>query len=675
MDIAAAAARWAEVFRAIEQANHAYYALDNPEIPDAEYDRLFRELVALEAQFPELKAAYSPSQRVGHAPLKAFNEIQHLQPMLSLDNAFTREDLLAFDKKVKDRLKTTADVAYCCEPKYDGIAVSLVYRHGVLERGATRGDGTLGEDITQNVKTLKSIPLKLRGDAASLPEWVEVRGEIYMDKPGFLALNAQAQLNGEKQFVNPRNAAAGSLRQLDSQITATRPLRMCAYALGAVQGLPLPATHFDGLEQLRAWGFLVSSWVQTAETIEGCWAYYQSILAQRDSLPFDIDGVVFKVNSTALQEQLGFVSRAPRWAIAHKFPAQEELTKIVGVDFQVGRTGAVTPVARLEPVFVGGVTVSNATLHNRDEIARLGVKLGDTVIVRRAGDVIPQIVSVVLERRPADAAEIEFPRQCPVCQSAVVADDEGSVARCTGGLLCSAQIKESIKHFASRPALDIEGLGDRLVEQLVDTGLIRTLADLFHLQADALAQLDRMGKKSADNIVAAIEKSKTTTLGRFLLALGIREVGQATANNLAQHFLTLDAVMQADELRLQAVPDIGPVVARSIAAFFARDSNRSLVDAICAAGVHWPAITPVDSVGLPLAGQTWVLTGSLSEFSRDEAKAALEKLGAKVAGSVSAKTHCVVAGADAGSKLAKAESLGVTVIDETSFKQLLEQFS
>ncbi len=673
LEFSEAQQRHAELVGKINHANYCYYALDNPQIPDAEYDRLLRELQSLEQIFPDLISPVSPSQRVGHAALKSFAQVQHLMPMLSLDNAFSADDLLAFDKRVRDRLKTADDIQYCCEPKYDGIAVSLLYENGVLVRGATRGDGATGEDITQNVRTIKSIPLQLMG--AEFPQLLEVRGEIYMSKRGFAALNQQARANNEKLFVNPRNAAAGSLRQLDSSLTAARPLSMCAYSVGVVEGGTIPSEHFALLQQLKAWGFAISSEVRLAADVAACIAYYDAMGRGRDSLPFDIDGIVFKVNSLELQEQLGFISRAPRWAIAFKFPAQEEITRLNAVEFQVGRTGAITPVARLEPVFVGGVTVSNATLHNRDEIARLGVGIGDRVIVRRAGDVIPQIVAVLTEDRPTDIQPIVFPTCCPVCQAPIEIEEEGSVARCTGGINCAAQVKEAIKHFASRQALDVEGLGDKLVEQLVDAKLINDVADVFALQLPALIALERMGQKSAENLLAAIEKSKTTTLPRFLFALGIRGVGQATANSLAQHFGNLDALGMASSEELQAIPDVGPVVATFIVEFFARDATAELLRRLDEVGVQWPNITPKPLDQLPLAGQTWVLTGTLSLLTREAAKARLQQLGAKVAGSVSAKTHWVVAGESAGSKLAKAVELNIPVLDEQGLLNELEKYA
>ena len=641
--------------------SYQYYVLDAPQIPDAEYDRLFNELLSIEKAHPEWQSADSPSQRVGAAPLPAFSQVRHETPMLSVDNVFSEQELLDFDRRLKSRLEEGVAVSYACEPKLDGIAVSLLYVDGVLIRGATRGDGRVGEDITQNVKTITSIPMRLRGN--DLPDELEVRGEIYMPRAGFERINALGRDTDGKVFVNPRNAAAGSLRQLDSRITAKRPLEMSCYGIAQQEDESLFATHSEGLQRLREWGFLVSPELRVVDSIAGCLAYYQDLLARRDALAYDIDGIVFKVDSLALQGQLGFVSRAPRWAIAHKFPAQEEITLLRDVEFQVGRTGAVTPVAKLEPVFVGGVTVSNASLHNFDEIERLGVMVGDYVIVRRAGDVIPQVVQVVLDRRPEGATNIIAPEHCPVCGSALERAPGEAVLRCSGGLVCGAQRKEAIKHFASRKAMDIDGLGDKLVEQFVDAGLIETVADLYLLTVEAIADLERMGQKSAENLIAALEKSKVTTLPRFLYSLGIREVGEATALNLARHFGGLAELMAATEEMLVEVEDVGPIVASHVHAFFATEFNREVVAQLSDRGVNWPAAQKQGGEQ-PLAGQTWVLTGNLESMTRSEAKEKLQALGAKVAGSVSAKTDCVVAGASAGSKLAKAEALGVRVLDE-----------
>jgi DNA ligase (NAD+) len=660
----------------IQDHNYRYYALDEPQVPDAEYDRLMLRLRQLESEYPQLVTPDSPTQRVGAAPLSAFATVQHEVPMLSLDNAFNDEDLYAFNRRIQDRLKNQDAIEFACEVKLDGIAVSLLYRNGVLVRGATRGDGAKGEDITQNVRTIESIPLRLRGEG--YPAVLEVRGEIYMPKSGFDKMNDIAREKGEKLFVNPRNAAAGSLRQLDSRITASRPLEMCAYSVGLVDQVPSghvwPTKHSDILYALRAWGFLINREMAVAKNIEECIDYYRKIQQKRMALAYDIDGIVFKVNQRESQEKLGFISRAPRWAIAYKFPAQEEMTQLLDVEFQVGRTGAVTPVARLQPVFVGGVTVSNATLHNRDEIQRLSVKIGDTVIVRRAGDVIPQIVAVVETKRPANARDVIFPDHCPVCGSPVETVPGEAVARCDGGLICPAQRKEAIKHYASRKAMDVEGLGDKLVEQLVDQGYIKAVADLYQLTREQLAGLERMGEKSADNLLNALEKSKHTTLEKFIYALGIREVGEATARNLAQHFGNYAALSNANEEALQEVGDVGPVVAHFVAEFFQQAHNREAVDALKAAGVNWQDHDqPINTADLPLKGLTYVLTGTLEKLSRDDAKAHLLALGAKVAGSVSAKTDYVVAGPGAGSKLQKAEELNIPVLDEAALLDLLAQ--
>ncbi|GAB1148397.1 MAG: NAD-dependent DNA ligase LigA [Shewanella algae] len=658
-----------QLISTINEHNIRYYVDDNPSIPDAEYDRLMQRLKTLEAEHPELQRSDSPSLRVGGLALAKFEQVTHLKPMLSLDNAFSEEDFAAFHKRVTDRV---GEFSYCCEPKLDGLAVSILYRDGVLERAATRGDGAVGEDITENVRTIRAVPLKLRGD--DYPPLLEVRGEVFMPKAAFEALNERNRVKGDKLFVNPRNAAAGSLRQLDSKITASRALAFYAYALGVVEpeSFPLADTHLGQLQQLKTWGLPVSSEIRLAKDLSEVDDYYRDIMARRSALAYEIDGVVFKVNSIEAQQTLGFVSRAPRWAIAYKFPAQEEMTLLEGVDFQVGRTGAVTPVARLKPVFVGGVTVSNATLHNADEIARLGVKVGDTVIIRRAGDVIPQVVAVVPEKRPEDAKEISFPEQCPVCGSQVERLEGEAVARCTGGLFCEAQRKEAIKHFASRKALDIDGMGDKIVEQLIDKELVESPADLFSLTASALTMLERMGLKSATNLVQAIEAAKQTTLAKFLYALGIREVGESTAANLARHFKELDALKQASVEQLIEVEDVGAIVAQHVAHFFAQPHNLEVIDKLLVAGVTWPAIEAPSEDEQPLKGQTWVLTGTLSQMSRTDAKAQLEALGAKVSGSVSKKTDCVVAGEAAGSKLTKANELGVKVLDEAGLLALLQ---
>jgi len=649
--------------------NYLYYVLDQPEIPDAEYDRLLRELQDLEAQHPELVTPDSPTQRVGAAPLKAFDEVRHEVPMLSLANAFDEEEVEAFDRRARERLEVAA-LVYTAEPKLDGLAVSLLYRDGVLERGATRGDGTTGENVTANLRTLGSVPLRLRGEG--WPAQLEVRGEVVMTRAGFEELNRRQIKRGEKTFVNPRNAAAGSLRQLDSRVTAERPLELYCYGIGLVEGAELPGRHSERLAQLREWGLRVTSLVQVVEGVAGCLDYYRDMQAKRDALPFDIDGVVYKVDDLAQQEALGFVSRAPRWALAHKFPAQEEMTRLLEVEWQVGRTGALTPVARLEPVFVGGVTVTNATLHNQDEIERKDIHLGDTVIVRRAGDVIPEVVGAVASKRPKGARRPHLPEHCPVCGSEVERPEGEAVARCTGGLYCAAQRRESVKHFASRRAMDIEGLGDKLVDQLDEKGLIRDLSDLYHLHKDQLSSLDRMGEKSAENLLEALEKSKGTTLARFIFALGIRQVGEATAQALAAHFGGIEALQDADAEALEAVPDVGPVVAHSIRAFFHEKHNRQVIGKLIAAGVHWPAVARAPQGEAPLAGKTVVITGTLAAMTRDQAKERLQALGAKVSGSVSAKTSFVVAGESAGSKLDKAQALGVEVWDEARLLELLE---
>jgi DNA ligase (NAD+) len=656
---------------AIDDYNYHYYVLDDPRIPDVEYDRQFRELQQLEAEHPELASPDSPTQRVGSSVDTSFDEVVHRIPMLSLDNAFSDDELRDFDRRVRDRLDAEEPIEYVCEPKLDGLAVSLHYDNGVLTRAATRGDGYTGEDITANIRTIPSVPLKLRG--SGYPAEVEVRGEVYMPKDGFEKLNQRLADQGEKTFVNPRNAAAGSLRQKKSTVTARRPLELCAYSLAVTDESRLPDSHWACLQQVKNWGFRINPEMRLAEGVEACLEAYHELMNKREQLPYEIDGIVFKVNRLALQETLGFVSRAPRWAIAHKFPAQEELTIIEDVEFQVGRTGAVTPVARLKPVFVGGVTVSNATLHNMDEIRRLNVHIGDTVFIRRAGDVIPQVVKVVLDKRPANAPEVHLPEQCPVCGSDVIQIEGEAVARCSGGLYCPAQRKEAIRHYASRKALDIEGLGDKLIDVLVDEDMVRTVADLYHLTRFQLASLDRMGDKSAANLIAAIDRSREPVLWRFLYALGIREVGEATAKALASHFGSLETIAAADEEALQQVPDVGPIVAGHVRSFFDQPHNQETLAALKAAGVTWQEEAVVSADDQPLAGETWVLTGTLSAMTRDEAKARLESLGAKVAGSVSKKTACVVAGEAAGSKLTKAEQLGVPVLDEAGLLDLLKQ--
>ncbi|OED98020.1 NAD-dependent DNA ligase LigA [Vibrio breoganii] len=649
-----------------------YYVEDCPEIPDAEYDRLMRQLIELEEGNPELVTVDSPSQRVGGAPLSGFTQVTHQVPMLSLDNAFDDSELKAFHKRMQDRLNSSELGAFSCEPKLDGLAVSLMYENGVLVQAATRGDGTTGENITQNVRTISAIPLKLQGEG--YPTRLEVRGEVFMPKAGFDRFNEQAIAKGEKPFANPRNAAAGSLRQLDSRITAKRPLGFYAYSVGVIEGGELANSHYHRFLQLKEWGLPMCPVVRKVENLNDVIAYYQYILETRDDLDYEIDGVVIKLDEIAKQEQLGFVARAPRWAIAYKFPAQEELTTLNDVEFQVGRTGAITPVAKLEPVFVGGVTVSNATLHNADEIQRLGVMVGDTVIIRRAGDVIPQITGVVLDRRPDDAKAIVYPVVCPVCGSDAERTEGEAVTRCTGGLVCSAQRKQALKHFVSRKAMDVDGLGDKVVEQLVEKEMVQTPADLFKLSAGRITVLDRMGPKSAQNVVDALEKSKQTTLPRFLYSLGIREVGEATAANLAQHFKTLERIEQASVEALLEVPDVGAIVAEHIKAFFAQERNQAVIAELIESGINWAEIKEVaNAEELPLAGKTVVLTGSLSQLTRSDAKAALQNLGAKVTGSVSKKTDILFAGEAAGSKLAKAQDLGVEIQDEQGLIDLMQQ--
>lgn len=654
----------------LDKYNYQYHVLDAPLISDSEYDQLFERLKTLEKAHPEYLAPDSITQRVGAAPLKAFSQVVHTIPMLSLDNAFAADDIHAFQKRIQDRLQTNEPIEFCCEPKLDGVAMNIRYVNGVLTQAATRGDGTTGEDVTQNIKTIKSVPLKLKGE--HWPSILDVRGEVFMSKEGFAKLNAHAEKNGEKVFANPRNAAAGSVRQLDSRITAKRPLQFYCYGVGAVEQFSLPTTHSGILTLLASWGLPVSRLDAVVKGAQGCLDYYATIQQQRAELPFDIDGVVYKVNDISLQDRLGFVSRAPRWAIAHKFPAEEVTTILESVEFQVGRTGTITPVARLKPVFVHGVTVSNATLHNMDEVERKGIRIGDTVIVRRAGDVIPEIVGMVPALRPAQTKKIVMPTQCPVCHSSIERIAGEAAARCTAGLFCPAQRKEHIKHFASRRAMDIEGLGDKLVEQLVDDGLVNSVADIYTLTQVDLEVLDRMGPKSAQNLLKQIEKSKQTTLPRFLYALGIREVGEATAKALAQHFCELSAIQSASEEDLQAVADIGPVVAAHLHHFFMQEHNLAVIQKCVAAGVKWPVIQ--QAAGLPLVGKTFVITGTLTDMSRDEAKELLEALGAKVAGSVSAKTTYVVVGADAGSKLEKAKQLGVPILEDGVFQTFLKQY-
>ena len=650
----------------LRRYEYEYHVLDNPTIPDAEYDRLFHQLKALEAAHPELITADSPTQRVGAKPLSGFAQIRHEIPMLSLDNAFSDEEFYAFVKRIEDRLiRLPEPLTFCCEPKLDGLAVSILYVNGVLTQAATRGDGTTGEDITANIRTIRNIPLQLLMD--NPPARLEVRGEVFMPHEGFERLNQQALEKDEKTFANPRNAAAGSLRQLDPKITSKRPLVLNAYGIGIAEGVDLPNTHYDRLQWLKSIGIPVNPEIRLCNGTDEVLDFYRDIQNKRSSLGYDIDGTVLKINDIALQEKLGFISKAPRWAIAYKFPAQEELTRLNDVEFQVGRTGAITPVAKLEPVFVAGVTVSNATLHNGDEIQRLDIAIGDTVVIRRAGDVIPQIIGVLHDRRPADARPIVFPETCPVCDSAIVRIEGEAVARCTGGLFCAAQRKEALKHFVSRKAMDIDGVGGKLIEQLVDRELIHTPADLFKLDLTTLTRLERMGAKSAENALASLEKAKNTTLARFIFALGIREVGEATALNLANHFKTLEALQNADLEALQQVPDVGEVVANRILAFWHEQHNVAVVNDLIQQGVHWDDVE-VKEVGDNLfKGKTVVLTGTLTQMGRNEAKALLQEMGAKVRGSVSAKTDFVIAGDAAGSKLTKAQELGVAVLTEEEF--------
>jgi len=676
-----AAARAESLRREIERHNHAYYVLDAPTIPDAEYDKLFRELQALEAEHPQLISPDSPTQRVGGKPLPEFSPVRHAVPMLSIRTETDTEPsgARAFDARVRRELalnEADAAVEYAAELKFDGLAINLRYEHGVLVQAATRGDGETGEDVTQNIRTVHRIPLRLHDCA---PAVLEVRGEVFMSRPDFERYNEKQRALGRATLVNPRNGAAGSIRQLDPAMAAERPLSFYAYGLGETRGWQLPATHSGVLDALAACGLPVCEHRAVVPGADGLIEFHARIREQRDALPFDIDGVVYKVNSLALQQRLGFVTREPRWAVAHKYPAEEALTTVEAIELQVGRTGAITPVARLAPVFVGGVTVTNATLHNEGEARRKDVRIGDTVIVRRAGDVIPEVVSVVLDKRPMKDLvhplhpPFALPKTCPVCNSAIERPEDEAIARCTGGLFCPAQRKRALLHFASRRAMDIEGLGDKLMEQLVDNAIVKTPADLYKLGLLAMANLERMAEKSAGNILSAIEKSKATTLARFIFALGIRNVGEATAKDLARHFGSLDAVMAADVEDLQQVPDVGPVVAASIARFFAEPHNVEVIEQLRAAGVHWTEGESAAVVGSPIAGKTFVLTGALPTLTRDEARDMIEALGGKVAGSVSKKTDYVVAGAEAGSKLDKAQALGVTILDENQFRELLEK--
>ncbi|MCL2656063.1 MAG: NAD-dependent DNA ligase LigA [Betaproteobacteria bacterium] len=675
MDATLSPAERAAALRAeLARHNHAYYVLDAPTIPDAEYDRFFRALQQIEAEHPELRTADSPTQRVGGRALSQFPSVRHVVPMLSIRTETDTEasGAQAFDARIRRELglgEGDPPLAYTAELKFDGLAVSLRYEHGILVRAATRGDGEIGEEVTQNIRTIRAIPLRLHGE--DFPEVIEVRGEVYMRRADFEKLNERQRAAGEKTFVNPRNSAAGSLRQLDSAVTVTRPLSFFAYGLGEVVAWAQPATHSGVLDALAAFGVPVDKHRERVLGAEGLVAFHQKIAAVRDELPFDIDGVVYKVDSIELQQRLGFVTREPRWAVAHKYPAQEQLTTVQNIEVQVGRTGKLTPVAKLAPVFVGGVTVTNATLHNLDEVRRKDVRIGDTVIVRRAGDVIPEVVAVVAERRPADAVEFVMPMQCPVCGSAAIREEGEADYRCSGGLYCPAQRKQALLHFASRRAMDIEGLGDKLVDQLVDQSIIHTPADLYRLGVLALANLDRMAEKSATNLVQAIAKSRETTLARFVYALGIRNVGEATAKDLARAFGSLDALMQADAAALQAVPDVGPIVAESIVGFFAEPHNREVIAQLRAVGVHWVETEAQQAMVGALVGKTLVLTGTLPTLSRDAATALIEAQGGKVSASVSKKTHYVVAGAEAGSKLEKARQLEIPVLDEAGLFSLL----
>jgi DNA ligase (NAD+) len=664
-----ASERAAELRELLDRYNYRYHALDDPEVPDAEYDRLMVELRDIEALHPDLTTADSPTQRVGSAPLAAFGSVRHRIPMLSLDNAFSEEEVRDFDRRVRERAGPESVVRYSAEPKLDGLAVNARYESGAFVQGATRGDGETGEDVTSNLRTIKALPLKLRGPHA--PRVLEVRGEVFMPLAAFERFNREAVARGEKTLVNPRNAAAGSLRQLDPRMTEARRLDLFIYGVGYVEGGELPGHHSEVLKMLRGFGFKICPQTRVVESVEGCLAYFQDIAAARATLPYQIDGVVYKVDDIELQRQLGFVSRAPRWAIAHKFPAEEALTTVLGIEFQVGRTGALTPVARLAPTFVGGVTVSNATLHNIDEMTRKDVRVGDTVVIRRAGDVIPEVVRVLLERRVAGARAIELPTHCPVCGSPVLRETDQAIARCSGGRTCPAQRKEEVKHFASRRALDIQGLGDKLIEQLVDRDWVKTPADLFELEPARLETLERMAEKSAQKIHAAVLAAKRTTLPRFLYALGIRDVGEATALALAQHVGDARALADASVEEIQRVQDVGPIVAASIRAYFDNAENRRLLERLLASGIQWPPVERPERTG-KVAGKTFVITGTLEQMSRDAARDALIERGGKVTGSVSKKTDYLVAGADPGGKLDKARQLGVEVLDEAAFLALLK---
>jgi DNA ligase (NAD+) len=655
-----------ELRELINQNNYHYYVQDEPVIPDAEYDRLMQELTALENEFPELITDSSPTQRVGAVPLDSFPEIRHEVPMLSLGNAFDEDKMTAFDKSIREKLEVDS-VEYVAETKLDGLAISILYEDGQFIRAATRGDGATGEDVTLNVKTIKSIPLTLLDE--ELPNRVEIRGEVFMTHDGFNRLNDNQREKGEKLFVNPRNAAAGSLRQLDSRITAERHLSFFAYGVGIVEGGTMPETHAKLLSRLKTWGVPVSPETKVMRKLETCFEFYNNIASRRSSLGYDIDGVVFKVNHIGKQDIMGTVSRAPRWAIAYKFPPEEELTEILDIEVQVGRTGALTPVARLKPVFVGGATVTNATLHNEDELKRKDVRIGDTVIVRRAGDVIPEVLKVVMERRAANARVFKMPSKCPICGSDVEREEGEAVIRCSGGLYCSAQQIQAIIHFASRRAMNIDGLGDKLIEQLVEKGLIKHVADLYRVTQEQLTGLERMAEKSARNIISALNNSKITTLDRFLYALGIREVGDATARSLANHFGNLSAIQSATQETLEEVSDVGPIVAKHIVTFFSQNHNQEVINDLLTAGIHWPDVEI--KTEQQLQGKTFVITGTLESMKREEAKQRLLELGAKVSGSVSKKTDYVIAGSDPGSKAEKARKLEVEILDEAEFLSLI----
>jgi DNA ligase (NAD+) len=666
--------RLAQLKKEISAHRDRYYLLDDPIVSDTEFDQLFTELLRLENQYPQLVTADSPSQRVGATPLNQFQSVAHASPMLSLDNAFTEKEVLAFNRRIQERLKSQEAIEYACEPKLDGVAVNLSYVQGALQRAATRGDGQVGEDITLNIRTIQQVPLQLHGK--NIPEYLEVRGEVYLPKKAFQRLNRRLSAAGEKPFVNPRNAAAGSLRQLDPKITAQRPLAFFAHSLGAIKEEDFPAKHTLILQQFAEWGLPTCPQTQVAQNIEACLHYYQTLAQERTHLPYEMDGVVYKVNSLVQQQRLGFISRAPRWAIAHKFPAEEATTRLLAIHFQVGRTGALTPVARLEPIFVGGVTVSNATLHNMDEVQRKDVRVGDTVIVRRAGDVIPELVRTIPEKRIPGSQPLRLPKHCPVCGAEIVKPPGESVARCTGGLSCPAQLKEGIKHFCSRKAMNIQGLGDKLVEQLVEQAHVRDVADLYTLQVKDLISLERFGEKSAQKIIAAIESSKKTTLARFIYALGIRDVGFTTAQHLAAHFHDLAPLMEADEIYLQTLNEVGPIVAHHIHRFFAQKHHQKMIRRLLDFGVQWTKLNTIaaEKTG-PLQGQTFVLTGTLTELTRDTATALLEEQGATVATTLSKKTDYLIVGQNPGSKLMKAQKQGTPCLNEKQFLMLLKKAS